>query len=117
SALLFWFVEVPALAPIQAHHHSEAGELNMHIIGMWLNFFASTLLIIWFVTRMAEAVRVRDEALVRQQAAATEQRLQDEQLLAVATLAASAAHDLGTPLNTVKLIVDDWRASTDKGES
>lgn len=115
TALLFWFVEVPDLAPIQAHHHSEAGELNMHIIGMWLNFFASALLIIWFVTRMAEAVRVRDEALIRQQAAATQQRLQDEQLLAVATLAASAAHDLGTPLNTVKLIVDDWRLS-DKGK-
>lgn len=115
TALLFWFIEVPDLAPIQAHHLHESHQFNMHIIGMWLNFFASALLIIWFVTRMAEAVRVRDEALIRQQAAATEQRLQDEQLLAVATLAASAAHDLGTPLNTMKLIVDDWR--TDHGDT
>ncbi len=115
SALLFWFVEVPDLAPIQAHHHGAPGELNMHIIGMWVNFAASALLIIWFVTRMAEAIRVRDEALVRQQAAATQQRLEDEQLLAVATLAASAAHDLGTPLNTVRLIVDDLRGAAVKG--
>jgi len=75
---------------------------------MWLNFAVSAVLIIVFVTRMAESVRAREQALIQQKAAEKERQLEDEQLLAVATLAASATHDLGTPLNTVRLIADDW---------
>ncbi|MFA5494411.1 MAG: ATP-binding protein [Porticoccaceae bacterium] len=113
SALMFWHVTVPDLAPAGHGHGGDvATSLNVHVIGMWVNFTASALLIIWFVTRMAETVRIGQQALLRQQAAATERQLEDEQLLAVATLAASAAHDLGTPLNTVRLIVDDWRRDT-----
>lgn len=118
TALMFWHVTVPDLAPAGpgpghgSHGGDLASALNIHVIGMWVNFAASALLIIWFVTRMAETIKIGQQALLRQQAAATERQLEDEQLLAVATLAASAAHDLGTPLNTVRLIVDDWRRDT-----
>lgn len=111
TGLLFWHVPVPDLAPPLTVDHSvhQTDTLNIHIIGMWLNFAVSALLIIWFVTRMAETVRAREQALIQQKAAEKERQLEDEQLLAVATLAASATHDLGTPLNTVRLIADDWR--------
>lgn len=111
TGLLFWHVQVPDLAPIQAEGHTmhPADTLNIHIIGMWLNFAVSAVLIIWFVTRMAETVQAREQTLIQQKAAEKERQLEDEQLLAVATLAASATHDLGTPLNTVRLIADDWR--------
>ena len=111
GGLLFWHVALPALAPPAGDHAGHgAGSLNSHILGMWVNFAVSALLIIVFVTRIAAAVKARDEALLRQGAEARARELEDEQLLAVATLAASAAHDLGTPLNTVRLIADDWRA-------
>ncbi|MEA3300260.1 MAG: ATP-binding protein [Pseudomonadota bacterium] len=117
GGLLFWHVAVPALAPPASGHggHGDAG-LNSHVLGMWVNFAVSALLIIVFVTRMAAAVKARDQALLRQGAEARARQLEDEQLLAVATLAASAAHDLGTPLNTIRLIADDWRSPPPDGD-
>jgi len=110
SGLLFWHIPVPDLEPVSADGHlmHQADTLNIHVVGMWLNFAVSAVLIIVFVTRMAESVRAREQALIQQKAAEKERQLEDEQLLAVATLAASATHDLGTPLNTVRLIADDW---------
>nr|WP_281388656.1 HAMP domain-containing sensor histidine kinase [Litorivivens lipolytica] len=52
---------------------------------------------------MASAVRHRDQALAK----VREQRLQDEQLLAIATLAAGTAHELGTPLATMRILTDE----------
>ena len=52
---------------------------------------------------MAQAIREQDDVLVRSR----ESALHDEQLLAVATLAAGAAHELNTPLSTMAVVIDD----------
>lgn len=83
-------------------HHGNTG-FNLHIIGMWINFALSAGLITYFVVRMAAALRTQEAELSAQK----EEQMQDEQLLAIATVAASAAHELGTPLNTMKLIIDN----------
>jgi len=70
---------------------------------MWANFAISAGIIIYFISRMASALKIQQEALALQR----ETQLRDEQLLAVGTLAAGTAHELGTPLNTMKLLVDD----------
>ncbi len=98
SFLLFFH---DTLAPLEPHHG--ASTLNPHIVGMWGNFAVSALLITYFVVQMATAVRGRDQAL----AEVREQRLQDEQLLAIATLAAGTAHELGTPLSTMRIVTDE----------
>ncbi len=102
SFLLFFH---NTLAPLEPHHgaHAQTTPLNPHIIGMWGNFAVSALLITFFVVQMATAVRRRDQTL----ADVREQRLQDEQLLAIATLAAGTAHELGTPLNTMRIVTDE----------
>jgi len=108
SALLFWYVPLPAVAPghsMSGGHHNHG--LNLHIIGMWLNFIVSALLIAYFVNKMATTIAVQEQSLSLQQ----QKRLEDDQLLAVATVAASAAHELGTPLNTMKLISDEWQSA------
>jgi two-component system, sensor histidine kinase RegB len=57
----------------------------------------------WFVVRMTRLIRERDAEL----AAAREQALRDERIMAIGTLAAGAAHELGTPLGTMALLAGE----------
>jgi two-component system sensor histidine kinase RegB len=103
STLLFYFVPLPSLMPASHHHSSAASSLNLHIIGMWINFVVSTGLITYFVVKMAQALRDQERQLNQQ----IEARLRDDQLLAVASQAAGTAHELGTPLSTLTLLLEE----------
>ena len=76
---------------------------RLHLLGMWLNFILSAILITGFVGGMAHSIRMRDQALVR----IREQRLRDEQIVALGSLAAGAAHELSTPLATMNVITGE----------
>lgn len=78
---------------------------SLHVIGMWLGFVLSAVIVAWFVVRMAQAVRERDAALAR----AREDTLRNERIIALGTLAASAAHELGTPLSTMAVEIGELR--------
>ncbi len=81
---------------------------QLHLVGMWLTFAVSAAMIAWFVVRMTRLIRTRDAEL----AAAREQALRDERVLAMGTLAAGAAHELGTPLATISLLAGELAADT-----
>lgn len=102
SSLLFFNLPIPALAPSHDHH---AAPMNLHIVGMWLNFVISALLITYFVAAMAKALRQQQEQIHHHR----EDNLRDEQLLATATLAAGTAHELGTPLSTMKVLLKEMQ--------
>lgn len=87
--------------------HFSGHGFGLHIFGMWLNFVLSGLLIALFVGRMAHALRRRDAAL----AEAREQALRSEQILSLGTLAAGAAHQLGTPLTTLAVVLHELRGA------
>jgi two-component system sensor histidine kinase RegB len=105
SLLLKYYVPIAAIAP-SSHHGASNGSL--HVLGMWANFAVSAGIIIYFISRMASALKIQEQALALQR----EAELRNEQLLAVGTLAAGTAHELGTPLNTMKLLVDDMLSGT-----
>ncbi|MCV6603987.1 MAG: ATP-binding protein [Porticoccaceae bacterium] len=101
SALFYYHQPVMALSP---HHHHHGGDsANLHLIGMWANFAVSAGLITFFIAHMATDLR-RQEATANR---LREDELRNDQVLAVATLAAGTAHELGTPLNTMQLLLDD----------
>lgn len=79
--------------------------VNYHLAGMWANFGLSAALITWFVARMSGALRQRSAQL----ALAREQHLQNERIVALGTQAASAAHEMGTPLSTIAVIAEDLK--------
>ena len=106
SLLLVYNQPLEALAP----HHHDSSRLSLHVIGMWANFTFSALLITYFVVRMAQALRDREQQLNQMR----EEDLRDEQIMAVATLAAGTAHELGTPLSTMKILLEELhQESTD----
>ncbi|MCC6202264.1 MAG: HAMP domain-containing histidine kinase [Gammaproteobacteria bacterium] len=76
---------------------------GMHEIGMWFSFAFSAFLIALYAVRMGHSVRERDRMI----ATLHEQKLQQDHLLALGTLAAGAAHELGTPLATLAVVLKD----------
>lgn len=93
SLLAFFHVPLSHL-----HLHAMAGVgLDIHLVGMWLGFLVSACLVAVFVTRIGQSLREYDRLV----ADAREKALESERMLALGTLAAAAAHELGTPLATI----------------
>jgi two-component system sensor histidine kinase RegB len=84
-------------------HHVHAGGFRMHIFGMWLGFVMSAGFVAVIIVGMSHTLRERDRRL----AEAREQVLQNERLAALGTLAAGAAHELGTPLGTIAILASE----------
>lgn len=103
TALLFWYMPIAELEPMMGEHANHSSGFNPHILGMWFNFLLSAGLITFFIVRMSSALRDQENQLN----AHREEALRDEQVLAVATLAAGTAHELGSPLTTMKLLLGE----------
>ena len=98
TALMLWRVEVPEFINL---HTTSA--MDLHAVGMWVGFVVLSALFATFVSAMAETVRERDRHLARMR----EDALRDERVVAVATLAAGAAHELSTPLATMAVVTGE----------
>ena len=74
------------------------GLLVFHLYGMWIALAAATGLIAYFVGRIAEALEAREQELTESRAAAA----RSERMAALFALGAGAAHELATPLSTIR---------------
>ncbi len=76
---------------------------ELHAFGTWVGFVFSAGLVAYFVVEMANTLRERERKL----AEVREQTLRDERVVALGTLAAGAAHEMGTPLGTMAILVQE----------
>src|SRR5690554_4570623 len=95
--LLWFYVPLP---PIE---HHLVTDFDLHVIGMWVNFVLSAALLAGLFALLADNIRRRDAMITK----AREDKLRNEHVVALGALAASAAHELSTPLSTVDLLADE----------
>lgn len=110
SSLLHYYL--PLLQPQSDHSHSLAALIDLHVTGMWLNFLFTTLLITWFIVRMQQIMRRQERRLIRER----ERHLQNQQLISLASFAAGTAHELGTPLSTMSILLNELEAEHQEPE-
>jgi two-component system, sensor histidine kinase RegB len=85
------------------HVHGAGDVFNLHKAGMLVNFLVSAAVVLVFLVRMAAMWRAREREL----ALLRERFARNEGIVALATHAASVAHELNTPLATLLLMVDE----------
>lgn len=73
--------------------------------GALVNFILIAVLLVAFVTRTSQNVRARDAYL----AEARQQAAEQDHIVRMGLLASGAAHELGTPLASLSVILSDWR--------
>jgi len=81
------------------------GGFPLHVAGMGVNFVITALLLGFFINRLARALRMQQLEVQR----VRERALRDEGILAIATQAAGAAHELNTPLSTMRTLLPELR--------
>ena len=98
-ALMRWYVALPM------PHGMHGESFDLHVAGMGVNLVVTALLLGFFINRLARALRMQQLATQRMH----ERALRDEGILAIATQAAGAAHELNTPLSTLRTLLPELR--------
>ena len=85
------------------HMHGTTNGFDLHLWGMAANFVVSALVLLIFFARMSDLLRRREHEL----SMLRERFARNEGIVALATHAASVAHELNTPLATMTFMLDD----------
>jgi len=97
---LAWFSR-PLALPLD----HDRGLASPYVLGMLVCFVLNAALLAVFTTRIARNLRQRDARL----AAMRQRAAEEEHIVRMGLLASGAAHELGTPLATLAVILGDWQ--------
>ncbi|WP_261401331.1 sensor histidine kinase [Chenggangzhangella methanolivorans] len=78
---------------------------RLHVQGMVACFALNAALLVVFVARIGRNLKQRDARL----AALRQREAEEDHIVRMGLLASGAAHELGTPLATLDVILSDWR--------
>lgn len=73
-------------------------------LGGWISFALTGALLVVFVTRLIRNLRARDAYL----AELSQRAIEEDGIVRMGLLASGAAHELGTPLSSLSVILNDW---------
>ena len=90
------------LPPVPDLHQ---GAPSLYTQGLLVCFLLNAILVVIFITRIGRNLRQRDARL----AAARQRATEEEHIVRMGLLASGAAHELGTPLSTMAVILGDWK--------
>jgi two-component system sensor histidine kinase RegB len=77
--------------------------------GLWVSFALTAAVTAWFVSRIVASLREHDRLLQD----SARKALNDEAVNRLGTLAAGAAHELGTPLTTIAMIAGEMHRAAE----
>ena len=99
--------------PLRLQQEHAGQFFSLYVQGMLICFMLNAALLVIFITRINRNLRAGDAQLanLRQQAA------EEEHIVRMGLLASGAAHELGTPLATLSVILGDWRRMPEFGKS
>ncbi len=102
TACFLWLAE--AGQPLDLPLDYQQGINSLYVQGMFICLLLTAALLVVFVNRITRASREHDARLaeLRQRAA------EEEHILRMGLLASGAAHELGTPLATIDVLLGDW---------
>ncbi len=84
------------------HNFNEGKSFDLHLQGMLLSYIIAAILLVIFITKISKNLRERDIKILEQQ-----------EVLRSAMIATAAAHDLGTPLATISVILNDLKTDSE----
>jgi len=80
-------------------------DFSLYLEGSLVCFGLIAVLLVMFVTRISGNLRARDSYLAQMRQRAAE----EDHIVRMGLLASGAAHELGTPLSSLAVILGDWR--------
>ena len=105
---------VPAMADHSIHHAvATSQEFSLHLQGMWVAYVITSFFVIFFVTRIQQALVARRETMARLR----EEQFKNERLASLASLSAGAAHELATPLSTIAVAAGELYREMSQGSN
>ncbi|MBA3940494.1 MAG: histidine kinase [Sphingopyxis sp.] len=112
-----WAIVVAALAALAALRVDPtplvlpppyaADPMKLYLQGSFVCFLLIAVLLVAFVTRISRNLRDSDAAL----AASRQRAAEEDHIVRMGLLASGAAHELGTPLSTLSVLIGDWKAA------
>lgn len=95
----------PFHRPLQLPQFYASSLSDAFLLGNWINFVLAATLLVAFVTRIAANLRDRDTKVAQLHQRAVE----EEHIVRMGLLASGAAHELGTPLSSISVLLGDWK--------
>jgi two-component system sensor histidine kinase RegB len=111
-------VSIAAFAVLAIHHLPlnyppiVAAGFDLGLFGEEVAFVMVAVLLVLFMTRISRNLRARDDyvAELRQKAA------EEDSIVRMGLFASGAAHELGTPLSSLSVLIGDWQRSPDQAQ-